>query len=68
MEELIFGLIEQLPNLAVALAALWWCSRIISQMLDHQRTLIDRLLDMARRNEVLAQQITPPEQQKTAHQ
>lgn len=39
-------LIVQLPNLAVALLVLYWQRKTIDELLLHQRTLVDKLLQM----------------------
>lgn len=46
VETLVSNLIEQIPNLAIALLVLYWQRKTIDDLLSHQRTLIDRLLQM----------------------
>lgn len=55
MDEFVKELLLQAPNLAVALAVLYWQRRTIDQLLANQTALIDRLLEAidtgARRDE-----------------
>ena len=46
VEQWIADLIVQLPNLAVALLVLWWQRMMIDKLLEHQHTLIDKLIQM----------------------
>lgn len=46
VETLVSSIIDQLPNLAIALLVLYWQRKTIDDLLSHQRTLIDRLLQM----------------------
>lgn len=68
IDQSILGLIEQLPNLAVALIALAWLANVAGQMnksqsdtvrelIAHQKTLIDKLLVMVDREQAMKEQI-----------
>lgn len=53
MDELLKTIILGAPNVAVAIAALWWASRVIERMVAAQERLIDQLIDLCRKNEEL---------------
>lgn len=57
MDQGLLDLLKNLPNLAVAIVALWWSSRVIEKMLMHQHQLIDRLLEIARQQAVIADKL-----------
>lgn len=68
IDQSVMGLIEQLPNLAVALIALAWLARVAGEMVKsqgetvkelivHQKALVDRLLIMVDREQALKEQI-----------
>lgn len=46
MDTLFVKLLEQLPNLAVALLVLYWQQQQNAALLAHQRQLIDKLIQM----------------------
>lgn len=50
MENAIMSLIQSLPNIAVALLALWWTTQRIDKLLEHQSRLLDELVEMMREN------------------
>jgi len=53
-DELLKTLVLGAPNVAVALAALWWTSRLIGRMVNAQEKLVTQLLELCARNEELA--------------
>jgi hypothetical protein len=55
IEALISDLIKNLPNLAIAVAVLYWQKQTIDSLLAHQRQLIDKLIEMVSRAERLAE-------------
>jgi hypothetical protein len=55
MDELLKTIILSAPNVAVAIAALYWASRLIERMVVAQEKLIDHLLDLCSRNEELVE-------------
>lgn len=57
MNDQFLDLIKNLPNLTVALAALWWSSRTIDKMLQHQQHLIDKLLEIARTQALISEKL-----------
>ena len=48
MENAVSTMMSNLPNLAVALLALWWASQRIDKLLDHQSKLVDQLIELMR--------------------
>lgn len=50
VESAIVTFISSSPNLAVALLVLWWTTKRIDALLDHQSTLINQLVEMMREN------------------
>jgi type IV secretory pathway TrbL component len=50
MENAMMTVIQSLPNLAVALLALWWATKRIDTLLDQQSKLVDQLIEMMREN------------------
>jgi hypothetical protein len=48
MENAVSAMMSNLPNLAVALLALWWASQRIDKLLDNQSKLIDQLIELMR--------------------
>jgi hypothetical protein len=48
MENAVSTMMSNLPNLAVALLALWWASQRIDKLLDNQSKLIDQLIELMR--------------------
>lgn len=46
LEQWFADLVVQLPNMAVALLVLYWQRKTIDELLLHQRTLVDKLLQM----------------------
>jgi hypothetical protein len=62
IETLVGDLIKNLPNLAIAVAVLYWQKQTIDSLLAHQRQLIDKLIEMVSRAERLAesQTVTTP--------
>ena len=46
LEQWLADLTVQLPNLAVALLVLYWQRKTIDELLEHQRQLVDRLLQI----------------------
>jgi hypothetical protein len=48
MQDALTMLMSNLPNLAVALLALWWASQRIDKLLDNQSKLIDQLIELMR--------------------
>lgn len=54
MEQLISQVVSNLPNLAVAVAVLYWQKQTIDQLLAHQRQLLDKLIEMVTRAENVA--------------
>jgi hypothetical protein len=48
MEDALTMVMSNLPNLAVALLALWWASQRIDKLLDNQSKLIDQLIELMR--------------------
>lgn len=57
MDELVKQIILGAPNVAVALAALWWASQRIDKMIDAQAKLIDALLEMCAENIRLSKEL-----------
>lgn len=51
IETLLTDMIAQLPNLAIAVAVLYWQKQTIDKLLDHQRSLLDKMLEMVKREE-----------------
>lgn len=45
MDEFIKSLVMQAPNLAVAIAVLYWQRKTIDQLVANQTALIDKLLE-----------------------
>lgn len=50
LETIITDLIAVLPNLAVALAALYWTTKRIDVLLEHQSKLVDELVEVLKEN------------------
>jgi hypothetical protein len=48
MEAAVTTLLSNMPNIAVALLALWWASQRIDKLLDNQSKLIDQLIELMR--------------------
>jgi hypothetical protein len=48
VESAVTTLLSNMPNLAVALLALWWASQRIDKLLDNQSKLIDQLIELMR--------------------
>jgi len=48
MQDALMMLMSNLPNLTVALLALWWASQRIDKLLDNQSKLIDQLIELMR--------------------
>ena len=46
VEQWLSDLVAQLPNLAIALLVLYWQRQTIDSLLNHQRQLIDKLVEM----------------------
>lgn len=68
IDQSILQLIQQLPNLAIALIALAWLANVagkmnesqsqtVRELIAHQKTLIDKLLVMVDREQALKEQI-----------
>jgi hypothetical protein len=55
MDEIIKTIILGAPNVAVAVAALYWASRLIERMVAAQEKLADQLLDLCSKNEELVE-------------
>jgi hypothetical protein len=49
MEELVIRMIEQLPNVCVAILVLYWQRKLIEKLLDVQQQQLDALLDIVRK-------------------
>lgn len=58
LENAITGMIEGLPNMAVALLALYWASNRIDKLLDSQSKLIDALLEMVKESRRMASTVS----------
>jgi len=56
MDEILKTVILGAPNVLVAVVALFWASRLIERMVAAQEKLVDQLLDMCKRNELLSAQ------------
>lgn len=46
VEQLVITIFEQLPNLAIAVLALYWQTQRFDKLLEAQTKLIDKLLQM----------------------
>jgi hypothetical protein len=46
MEQIILNMLEQLPNMAVAIVVLWWQQKTINRLVDSQIELIDKYTSM----------------------
>lgn len=57
MDEILKTVILNAPNVAVAIAALWWASKLIERMVAAQEKLVDQLLEMCQRNANLSEQV-----------
>jgi hypothetical protein len=57
MDELLKTIILGAPNVAVAVAALYWASQRIDKMIDQQSKLIDALLVMCAENKALSAEL-----------
>lgn len=54
MDEWIVRVVEMTPNMVVALLVLYWQRRTIDALLAHQQQLLDRLLTLIERVQILA--------------
>jgi hypothetical protein len=43
MEQIILKAIEQVPNLVIAVVIIWWFMQRFQQMLDDNKTTLERL-------------------------
>lgn len=64
MDEILKQVILGAPNVAVAIAALWWASRLIERQVTAQEKLVDQLLEMCKRNEALSEKASTQESGK----
>jgi hypothetical protein len=46
MEQMILNMLEQLPNMAVAIVVLWWQQKTINRLGDSQIELIEKYTNM----------------------
>lgn len=63
LEQILGELLPQLPNLAVALAALYWTATRIDKMIDAQQTLVQQLLQLCAQHQQLVETISSQRQQ-----
>jgi len=57
MDELLKTVILGAPNVAVALAALYWASKMLERQQAANERLIDRLIEMVDKNEKLQERL-----------
>lgn len=54
-DEVIKQVILGAPNFIVALVTIYWCFRALDKMNEHQRALIDKMLELATINKQVAE-------------
>lgn len=60
MEQMILNMLDQLPNIAVAVAVLWWQQKTISRLVDSQIELIEKYTSMVNQQNGVGQKADSP--------